>query len=243
MNAPHTTTRLLWISKTMSDLPPITVCIPTYTDLERGINRHELVRDTVLRLRQNLRYNGLITYLISADGLMPPDDLFAAYDIQPGELSIVRGPSKGFGANLNNLLAGVTTDLIFQIDDDIELLQPLYLEGPARKLMEDETAGWVRFMWIGCHNYIADLIGEYWYVRWDSREHYVPSCRAHLKHKRFHEYFGKYPEGLATGATEDGFCHQCKRKYDETKEGPRMLVPLIGVLPDEAWWHRGIVRT
>ena len=227
----------------MSDLPPITVCIPTYTDPERGIDRHILMRDTVLRLRQNLYYGGRISYLISADGVMPPDDLFAPYDIQPGEVAIIPGPSRGFGANLNNLLSHVATDLIFQIDDDIELLQPLYLEGHARKLMEDENAGWIRFMWIGCHYYIADLIGEYWYVRWGSREHYVPSCRAHLKHKRFHEHWGLYPEGLATGETEHGFCQLCKNKFEETKHGPQVLIPLIGVLPDEAWLHRGVVRT
>jgi len=224
-------------------LPPITVCIPTLTDHSRGIDRHQMVKTTVLRLRQNLYYGGKITYLISGDEVVPPVDLFHDIPLDPGEVTIIPGPSRGFGANLNHLLSRATTDLIFQIDDDIELLQPLYLEKHALKLMQDEKAGWIRFMWIGCHYYIADLIGEYWYVRWDSREHYIPSCRAHLKHRRFHNYFGNYPEGVATGATEHLFCQQCKDKFDKTKEGPQVLIPLIGVLPDEAWRHNGVVRT
>jgi len=77
-------------------------------------------------------------------------------------------------------------------------------------------------------------------VRWDCKEHYVTSCRPHLKHKRFHDYYGMYPEDLKTGETESYFCQLCKNKWFETKSGPDMLIPLMELLPDEAWKHMGV---
>jgi len=211
------------------NFPPITVAITTF-------NRDALLKEAVIRLRQNLYYSGKLTYLVSADGDMPPADLFAGIP----DVTVIPGPNRRFGGNLNNLLKRATTDLIFQTCEDINLLQPLYLDAHARKLMEDETAGWVRLMWIGSHDYTARLEGAYWRVSWDSASLYIPSCRPHLKHIRFHEYYGLYQENCSAGVVEESFCHACIGKHCETGAGPDVLVPLIGVLPDEAWQHTGV---
>ena len=230
---------------------PITVCIPTYSTPD--INRHLLVCNTVKRLQQNLYYSGLITYLISYQGIPIPPGLFDGMN----NTTNIPCPDTGFGANLNNLLNNCKTDLIFQTDDDIELIRPINLNAHAQKLAEDDTAGWIRLMWIGHHRYIADLgggefptgdprnplDGHYWRVRWNSPEHYIPSCRPHIKHKRFHDYFGIYPEGLQTGETENAFCQICKNKSHAQRgdeKMPMMLIPLMVLLPDDAWRHMGV---
>jgi hypothetical protein len=60
------------------------------------------------------------------------------------------------------------------------------------------------------HKYQAQLEGGYWRIWWHSPELYIPSDRPHLKHRRFHEWYGLYPEGLKSAETEDAWCHQCK---------------------------------
>lgn len=213
----------------MTNLPPITVIITTF-------NRDVLLYEAVARLRQNLYYSGKILYLVSADGIMPSPELF----VNTPDVKVIPGPNRRFGANLNNLLRNVTTDIVFQTCEDINLLQPLYLDGHVRKLLEDTTVGWIRLMWIGSHKYIATLEGAYWRISWDSPDLYIPSCRPHLKHKRFHDYYGLYQEDCSAGITEESFCHICIDKHRTTGTGPDVLIPLIGVLPDEAWHHTGV---
>ena len=70
----------------------------------------------------------------------------------------------------------------------------------------------------------------------------------HLKHRRFHDYFGLYPEGMKLGETEEAFCHQCKRKValwnkrkdkkEDDAAPPYVAVPLNSD-SETAWMHVG----
>lgn len=213
----------------MIDFPVLTVILTTF-------NRDRLLRESIQRMRQNLFYSGGVQYLVGADGNLP---LPGVLDDLPC-VTVIPGPNRGFGANLNSLLRSVQTDIVFQTCEDINLMQPLYLDAHVQKLLEDPTAGWIRLMWIGAHNYIARLDGSYWRISWDSPELYIPSCRSHLKHRRFHDYYGMYPEEPGSGTVEESFCHQCINRHRETHAGPDVLVPLFSVLPDEAWVHTGV---
>lgn len=209
----------------------IAVIIPTY-------NRPQIVGETIRRLQHYLRYDGAIDYFSSDDSTddrMP--ETRAQIENLP-RLSYVRGPHRGLGANLNALLRrSADYDLLLQMDDDHQLNQLLDLNEHARKLLEDESAGWIRLMGIGFHRYIADLNGHYWRVRWNSPELYIPSNRPHLKHRRYHEHYGMYPEGLTLGQTEEIFCHQCIDR-GRRSDGPAVLVPLNS-MSETAWEHVG----
>jgi glycosyltransferase involved in cell wall biosynthesis len=150
------------------------------------------------------------------------------------DITVIPGPNRGLGANLNRLIASTPDDYLFQLDDDHLLLGRLELNRHVIKLRDDQTAGWIRLMGIGYHDYIARLEENYWRIYWQSPEKYIPSNRPHLKHRRFHDHFGLYPEDVSLAETEDGFCDQCKAR----KGGPAVLVPL-DVLTESGWDHVG----
>lgn len=216
------------------------VGIPAY-------NRPNTIRITVEKLLTNLKYDGRIHILVSEDGdIGKTEEALAEYD-QYGVVTVISGAGRGLGVNLNTILSiarGRKFEFIMNMDDDHWLEKPLDITPHVKHLMEDEEAGWIRFYGIGHHNYVGDLRGRYWYVRWNSPELYIPSFRPHLKHIRFHDHFGNYPEGLKLGATEEGFCHKC-RDIAREKGGPKVLVPLMYDLDwshgvgTESWQRKG----
>lgn len=228
------------------DWPNVMVGIPAY-------NRPDTICMTIGLLINSLKYSGNVHIVVSEDGdfqatveavmkeRRADSACFPAITITGkhiGTVTIVKGPQKGLGANLNHLLGIAETngyDFIINMDDDHWLMKPLDLDPHVKHLLEDEQAGWIRFYGIGHHDYVGELRGRYWYVRWNSPSLYITSFRPHLKHIRFHKWFGKYPEGLKLGQTEESFCHQCK-DIARKKGGPRVLVPLLGDLD----WEHGI---
>lgn len=227
---------------TQSEWPEISVIIPTY-------NRPKILLETIVRLHNFLRYSGVITYHVGIDG----EHDRAAYMLVNTvpeiheHTRLYYGPNKGLGANLNALLEATASDFLFQLDDDHHLLEPLNLDRHVRQLIENDNAGWIRLMGIGGHTYQATLHGTYWYIDWNSHGDYalyIPSMRPHLKHRRFHNFYGMYPEGKKLGETEEAFCHQCidtfnKRKYNTTEgDAPYVLVPLNSN-SESAWAHVG----
>ena len=215
-------------------MPSVAVLIPTY-------NRVNICEDTIWHIDTNLKYDGLLHIYIGDDG---NHDLREWETVLPrndkNRTTALRGPKRGLGANLNMLLWKVKEDnhlFVLQLDDDHWLKQPLNLTPHVEKLRDDTSAGWIRLMGIGAHNYRAHLEGSYWRVDWDSPELYLPSNRPHLKHLRFHWNYGLYPEDRKLGETEDGFCHQCKDHWRK-HGGPDVLVPL-DVATESSWDHVG----
>lgn len=214
-------------------MEPIAVIIPTY-------NRAEIVGQTIRLLRDNIIYEHGLVFYVGCDGDDNTPEVVQSID---GAQVICLSESAGsFGANINRLLvyaAHLGHDLFLQLDDDHHLKHPLILDNHARYLNDFELAGWIRLMGVGYHKYNAKLNGLYWYVDWDSPELYITSMRPHLKHRRFLETFGAYPEGLKLGQTEESYCHQCK-DVALTTEGtlPSVLVPL-DVTTESSWDHVG----
>lgn len=213
-----------------SDLPPIGVIIPTF-------NREQVVCRVLTGLKAHLRYAGQINYYVSTDGTDNTEvEVARTFGDQ---VYVTHGPKRGLGANLNHLLHGTQEELILQLDDDHLLLTNLELDRHVVELLSCSEAAWIRLMGIGSHNYHAQLRHQYWFVDWDSPELYIPSNRPHLKHKRFHEVFGYYPEGVSLAVTEEGFCHQCRDKVPSLLGiPPQVLVPLNSN-SESAWDHIG----
>jgi hypothetical protein len=213
-------------------MPPIEVILPTLSTEQ--YDRREILHETVRHLRENLQYSGERTFLISADGL-DPTGLFT----NEPDVRIITGLAS-LGANLNNALQHATTDFYYQHDDDIWLLEPLSIDRHVKKLMDDETAGMIRLWGIGCHNIRARLDGEYWRCDMQESEVYLISMRPHVKHRRFHDWYGLYPAGVPAGAAEEGMGYQAKAVHRDKGGGPDVLVPLIGVPFDNIYQHVGV---
>lgn len=213
-----------------NNLPSIAVIIPTF-------NRAIIVTRAVKALKDNLNYGGDIHYYVSVDG---EDDTERLLEATFGtEVYVTQGPHTGLGGNLNFLIRGVPESFLFQMDDDHILKAPINLTPHVTEMLTYSEAAWVRLMGIGSHNYDARLRHQYWYVSWTSPELYIPSNRPHLKHKRFHEAYGLYTEGVTLAQTEERFCHQCRDiASGMIIDPPQVLVPLNSN-SETAWDHVG----
>lgn len=164
----------------------------------------------------------------------------------------------GWGANVN---AGMRyclqhSDYVFLCEDDYVALRDLDLEAGVALLesTEDlhkpgpaparEPIGLVRFDGIAAHWLNLQLreadtrIGAVSYLKigLDSPFLNAYSHRPHLKHKRFHEAYGYYPEGLRLGETESAFAHAVKGKAS----GPWLVTLGDGI--ERAFEHIGKSR-
>jgi hypothetical protein len=132
------------------------------------------------------------------------------------------------------------SDYVYQSQDDLWLLHHFDLHPHIEKLMTDPTCGYIRLWGAGGHRYTANLEGNHWRVLWNSEELYIPSDRPHVKHRRFHEHFGMYPEGLGTAHTEDAWCHQCKNRAGMDGKQLDVFVPHAVDVErnfEHAGWH------
>jgi len=203
----------------------LAICIPTY-------NRAQIVGQCVQAIRQNLT-GAELHFFIGIAGNDETEKVFMGRT----NVSPIQNLGAGLGKNLNDLLriAFRQYDYVMQLDDDHILTKPMNI-GPVLEAMEkDARLSWVRLMHVAAHNLVADLDGSFWKVRWDSPEVYIASNRPHIKHRRFHETFGMYPENIKLGLTEEGFCHQCRNQAKEIDKPPLVAVPLD--LPTESGWE------
>jgi glycosyltransferase involved in cell wall biosynthesis len=207
----------------------ISVIIPTY-------NRQEILQETIDRFRSYIRYElGEITFLVGNDG----DQI----DIKGA--TVLPGPKRGLGANLNMLIGAAKTSLLFQMDDDHFLCQHLDLNEHAASLLIEPDFGWIRFFLGECvkpeqhYKFSAAAWGNYWrLLPYD--ELYIPSNRPHLKVKEFHtQSYGMYEENLKLGETEMEFCHRfVDMKRERGKDLPDVFIPMYGLHPYQ-WAHVG----
>lgn len=216
----------------------IGIVIPTY-------NRADIVTQCIKALARNIHCNEDFHVYVGIDGTDGTLDVllnaFGDHAFDTWLHVVVNSHNMGYGANVNNLiqLIGMTeADIMMQMDDDHILTKPLWLDEHIAVLRTVKDAGWIRLMGIGAHNYVADLRGCYWFVRWNSPELYIPSNRPHIKRLDFHQHFGLYPERLKLGQTEEAWCHQCIDKARTSGDHPYVLVPLNSE-SETAWQHIG----
>jgi glycosyltransferase involved in cell wall biosynthesis len=211
-------------------LPNLAIVVVTY-------NRVAVLLETLHRLREYVRYNGEIKYCIaddgSTDGTQP---MIGEWLPDATDIGIVQSNRVGLGANTNAglLAAWEYSPIVLQLQDDMQLQSPLNLDAHVQKLVDDESAGFIRLWGVAGHQYNATLDGGYWRIAWDSPEHYIASDRPHIKHRRFHDAAGMYPTGKTTGDTEEAWCHQT-RLVSQEKTIPSVLVPLIDT--ENSWKH------
>lgn len=210
----------------MKNWPSLAILIVTY-------NRRETLLGTIEHLATHLDYQGERVVVIADDGSDDGTQEMAGR----GNVCYVRSNRSGLGANTNAGLRAAFehSPFVLQLQDDMHLLAHLDLHPHVEKLRDDETSGFIRLWGIGGHRYTATLEGNFWRVDWKSDELYIPSDRPHLKHKRFHDAVGFYPEGRLTAETEEAWCHQVRDKALASGV-PSVLVPQ-GIDTERSWEH------
>lgn len=213
------------------DWPDLSLLVITY-------QRRALLQETLRRLHEHVYYAGQMHFVVADDGSDDgtQDMLRTVYP----HVQIVQSHRGGLGANTNAglRLALTEADYVLQAQDDMFLLSTLDLHPHVERLRDDPTCGYIRLWGVGGHKYEGRLEGNYWRIYWHSDELYIPSDRPHIKHRRFVEHYGPYPEGLPTGHTEEAWCHNCKSRAGIGGVQLDVFVPQAQ-LTETTWEHAG----
>jgi len=228
-------------------LPPVTVLLCTY-------NRYDLLVETIRRLRENLNYPPELLQWVICDDHSPGqyrNKLAKEKELADLNVKIVTTPeNSGWAANVNNGLAAVETDYIFFCEDDYWLNAEIGLNGMVALMETVPGIGMVRARGIAGTSiqailneadisaYVPNWVDgfgvagkiNYWQLSTGSATPYLYSNGPHLKHKRFHEFYGLYPTGLKLGQTEESYAHMVK---DAAATRWMDGAPAITILPSD----------
>lgn len=142
----------------------------------------------------------------------------------------------GWGANVNKaqLYCLEKAEYIFLCEDDYVARKEVDLRTGIAILEKEEEIGLIRYDGIAGHALNLELreakgtrYGTVPRVRIMKASPFlnVYSNRPHLKHRRFHDAYGDYPEGIPLGMTETRFAQTVKR----AKGPPHVAVLINGI--------------
>ncbi len=214
----------------MNDYPPVIATIFTY-------RRLNLALETIRSIKEKLIYPN-IGFHIADDGSGIDYIARLIEEIGPEySLTVSDAQRGGVGKSMN---LGVTAaleraDLWAHTEDDWTLPEPLDLTPCVRLLMEDESIGMVRLgrLSAGPRAQVIGGADKVWWKFEKNSDTYVFSGNASLRHRRFHDAYGQYTEGLTPGKTELNYCH----KFNTT-EGPS-IVWAAWLTPAQTFQHAG----
>lgn len=206
-------------------------------------NRRNILHDCLDALQGCLYLTEDQTYWVVADDGSDDGTEEMLAECYP-DVHYFRQERKGLGAceNLGLREAFNQSDVVLQLQDDMILNCSLDLGPAIKKLREDPQAGWVKIGAYNDHQYLGSLHGAYWVVSWYSPTQYIVSDKPHLKHKRFHDLYGYYPENLKIADTENFWVAYCRDKAQrhETRGEIYPLDVLIPTwIPENCWNHVG----
>jgi hypothetical protein len=195
--------------------PIVTVFIVTY-------DRPREIRLTIDALSANLRYPpDRLRWHLADDGTPGAylDDLKRDYSALNFSATVTE--RKGWGANVNKGMQHCWEEngsYIFLCEDDYVALKPLDLERGVMLLETTPTVGLVRYDGLSAHSLNLLLreadtpLGRFDFLSIEKSSPHlnIYSNRPHLKHRRFHEAYGQYPEGLSLSDTEVTFAHHVR---------------------------------
>jgi hypothetical protein len=186
---------------------PITIILLTW-------ERTDVALRTIAAAREFLRYGGPLRWYVADDGSRP-EHYHAVREAIGDGLWGHHSVRRGYGGNANAAWreADQVGALTFWLEDDWELTRPLDLYPYAALLMESAEIGMVSL-----GNLNLDIRGRTWahngllYWKLDKEPHIegTPVFTGHpsLRHRRYRDAYGWYPENLTPGDTELAYAWQ-----------------------------------
>lgn len=234
---------------------PISIIILTY-------NRPEIIKRTIFALLKNIYYEGEIEYIVADDSTPSPTYHHHCLRFFPKQANArveCTPKQSGWGMNANNAMSKASNDIILMLEDDYVLSGKINLTPYVVLLQKHHSLGVVRLDGIAGHLGISCQIAQtdindlcptwqqgisypgilhYFLIDGKSSHLNLYSNRPHLKHKRFHKFYGDYPEGQKLGMTETMFAHTVKDKMKAfPDDAPAIAVPLDA---NCYWDHIGV---
>lgn len=136
---------------------------------------------------------------------------------------------RGYGANVNDAWrrSWELSSVSLLLEDDWELRYAWDVTPYVRLLEYNTLVGMVRmgYLPVGLHLTSVGYEGRM-YLQVEPDTQYYFSGNPHLKHRRFAEMYGWYPEGRNPGDTELGYDWQCRSKALHQNNMPLIWWPL-----------------
>jgi glycosyl transferase family 2 len=184
----------------MDGFPPVYILLTTYKRTETALR-------TIRNIKEKLIYPNYGWY-VNDDG-SDQDHVNAIME----EIGVDyhryfhNSNRQGVGRGMNTCLMDLWAkgvELFIAMEDDWELIQPLDLTPYVKLLMDHEEYGMVRFGYMAANLllYTISEEGKILYRVEPNEETYRFTGHPSLRHKRFHEHYGYYDEGLTPGMTE-----------------------------------------
>jgi len=214
----------------VSEWPPIVVLIVTY-------RRLALALATVRSIKEKLVYPNY-GFHIADDGSGQEYIERLLQEIGPTYgVTISDAGRGGVGKSMNMGIAACLSraDYWLHLEDDWVLPTPLNL-GPCVKLLDtDQTVGMVRLGRYseGVKATTRGVVGQAWWHLEKGSGFFVFSGNPSLRHRRFHQAYGNYAEGLKPGETEVSYCWRFN-----TTPGPGIVWPAF-MSDADAFHHIG----
>lgn len=187
------------------DWPPVIALIITY-------KRLPLALATIKSVKEMVDYPN-IGFHIADDGSGEDYVNRLAQEIGGNySITVSNAARGGVGKNMNLGIAACLgrADFWLHLEDDWALKRRLDLRPCVQLMIDNQTIGM-----IAMGNLIAGLKAEsmagankLWWKYTKLCQTYVFNGNASLRHRRFHQAYGQYKEGLSPGQTELGYCWQ-----------------------------------
>lgn len=183
---------------------------------------------TIEGVGQHLHNAGGLAWYVCDDG-SSDEHLAAVKDTlrkYANRIPVIGGHSErlGYGAGANKAwhVAHDHADITLWLEDDWVLARDLDITPYVDLLNNDDSIGMVRLghLPIGLHNTTVGHNGIH-YLNMHFTMQYTFSGNPALRHRRFREWYGAYPEGLNPGNTEINYDEQVR-----ANPGPSILWPV-----------------
>ena len=221
----------------MEKWPSVTVALITF-------DRPSEIRRVLESLRTHLHYEGELLWHVCDDG-SPLNYLTSIEKEFPFINSVSITNRRGWGVNVNTALRQIKPDFVYVNEDDYVPTTDIDLTQGVHLMQLRPEVGLVRYDGICGH--IGQSLrlcealphGQLDYLVIEpqlTHGHFTYSHRPHLKHRRFHQYYGLYAEGLPLADTEVEFAKRIMRMAD----GPQIAILSDGI--PRAFEHIGESR-
>ncbi len=217
-------------------MEPIVVILQTFKRTQNAL-------DTIAAAKEHLHYGGDLVWYVADDG-SPPAHLRAVVDATEGVRLGMHAARRGYGGNCNTAWHALDgwSSLTLWLEDDWELRQPLDLTPHAYALMDSDQLGMIRLGYIYGERLepAREFAGRRYHTiprDWPDTSFYAFTGHPSLRHRRYREAYGDYPEGLGPGDTELAYAYQY-----QVGDGPLIVWP--EGYPQEGYFaHIGSIKT